>query len=135
MIKSETKEYQAWCNMRHRCLSNQRYIDRGITVCPQWETFEVFLEDMGECPEGLSLERKDNNLGYFPSNCCWATRSQQCVNRSPFGKHIWKSHNKYFLRIQLRPGFRYVKGFLTLEEAESERADCLFEREIYKRLA
>lgn len=56
------------------------YADRGIAVCAQWGHFNVFLADMGECPEGMTLERQDNDLGYSPDNCQWATRAQQMRN-------------------------------------------------------
>ena len=59
-----------------------RYGGRGIAIAPEWETFEVFLADMGVRPAGLTLERKDNDLNYTKDNCVWATRQQQSVNRS-----------------------------------------------------
>ena len=57
MIKSKTKEYSSWLNMRQRCnnKNNPQYEDyggRGITICPEWDDFDVFLADMGPRPEG-----------------------------------------------------------------------------------
>lgn len=83
-----SREYRAWLSMKCRCL-NERTGDpnyRGIPVCPRWsDSFEAFLADMGECPKGLTLDRIDNNRGYEPGNCRWATYAEQnrntCRNR------------------------------------------------------
>lgn len=81
--KKGIPEYEAWIGMRSRCKSNLHYINKGITVCKRWSTdFLAFLEDMGKRPPGTSLDRINNNLGYSPDNCRWATPSQQCRNKS-----------------------------------------------------
>jgi hypothetical protein len=79
------RTYGIWQAMRDRCSNPNRkdyhrYGGRGISVCARWHSFEVFLADMGEAPKGLTLDRKDNNKGYSPENCAWATRSQQTYN-------------------------------------------------------
>lgn len=83
---SKTRTHKIWKGMRGRCLTptNTRweyYGGRGITVDPRWDSYEAFLEDMGECPEGMSLERIDNSKGYGPANCRWATLKEQARNQ------------------------------------------------------
>ena len=80
-----TRTYKAWANMLSRCRSSNstwshRYKSRGIDYDPRWERFENFLADMGPCPSGLTLERRDNDFGYCKGNCCWATRKEQSNN-------------------------------------------------------
>lgn len=86
-------EYQVYRQMRDRCYLQTAknyawYGARGITVCDRWRFgengmsgFDCFIADMGRRPDGLTLERIDNEKGYGPSNCKWATWSEQIRNR------------------------------------------------------
>lgn len=80
-----TKTYFAWMSMKKRCndkkgRSYPRYGGRGITICKRWDSFVNFLEDMGEAPPGLSLDRKNNDRGYSKDNCQWASTEDQHRN-------------------------------------------------------
>lgn len=85
LTKSPT--YRTWRSMKARCynpqsLSFKYYGAKGIRICERWESFDAFLEDMGERPEGTSIDRLDSTKNYEPENCRWATTKQQNRNLS-----------------------------------------------------
>lgn len=83
---AQSPEYLTWRRMHARCAGadprhKRYYKDRNITVDPRWASFENFLFDMGPKPTGMTLERKNNYLGYGPDNCKWATKLEQQRNK------------------------------------------------------
>jgi len=83
---SYTRTYKSWSSMIQRVRNPNhqafaRYGGRGITVCTRWLSFDAFYDDMGDRPEGTSLDRLNNDKGYEPGNCRWATASEQQHNR------------------------------------------------------
>jgi hypothetical protein len=75
-----TPTYNSWRGMKRRCRApNKHYV--GVKLCRRWESFELFLLDMGERPPGKTLDRRRPAGNYTPANCRWATYSEQRRNR------------------------------------------------------
>lgn len=111
--------YSVWQSMKQRCNNHNspsyhRYGGRGIAVCKEWEKdFNQFVSDMGKRPIGTSLERINNEKGYSPSNCKWATRKEQQRNRA----------NKVMVSIQ---GVQYRA--IELAEISGLKSDTIVHR-------
>ena len=80
--------YSTWRAMRYRCSNpkNTHYYQKGIRVCERWDSFINFLEDMGERPKGMTIDRIDNTKGYSPENCIWSSITQQNNNKKKTNK-------------------------------------------------
>lgn len=84
-LSGNTPTYRSWAHMKGRCINPNdtaysNYGGRGIKVCDRWLDFHNFLTDMGECPKGYSIERKNVNGNYDPENCVWLERRFQARN-------------------------------------------------------
>lgn len=92
----KSHEYSCWKHAKDRVSRplNKRFKDyggRGISMCERWfNSFSNFLSDMGMCPEGMTLDRKDNDGNYEPGNCRWATIIEQANNKR---NNVILSHN------------------------------------------
>jgi len=127
---SDTREYSSWYSMKDRCLNTHSdkysyYGGRGITICQEWvESFEQFYSDMGSRPEGMSIERIDNDKGYYPENCKWATLAEQANNKrnnvileldglvqtvAQWANHLGISYNLLAYRLRILPAYEALK--------------------------
>ena len=129
-----TPTYWSWVGMKQRCnnpkgIAYKNYGGRGIKVCPEWEgSFGAFLRDMGEKPEGYSLDRINSDGDYTPDNCRWADRFTQASNqrRAPTksGKVGVTKHHKVDMweaRITRKGQLYYLGLYKDLDEAVSTR--------------
>lgn len=128
------KEYNSYRSMKNRCLCKTdknypRWGGKGIKICDRWlekpDGFKNFFHDMGPRPDGTSLDRIDNNKGYYPDNCRWATPWEQMANTSKLigrtpGVHFIKSKNKWEANIKIGDR-RLTKSFATECEAIKQR--------------
>lgn len=98
--------HKSWASMISRCIyssdpkSWRNYGGRGIKVCDRWRSdFWAFLADMGERPDGMSIERTDVDGDYAPSNCVWATMAEQAANRRDTAWVMWEGRDRKFIEV------------------------------------
>lgn len=105
--------YAIWLGMKTRCHNSshpsyKNYGARGIFVCDRWrKSFPNFVKDMGERPYGLSVDRINNDGGYEPKNCRWATRSEQAQNTRRSQKRLWVGQMRTLTEIALLEGVSF----------------------------
>ena len=117
--RTRSRTYRSWEAMLRRCRvptdpAYKNYGGRGIKVCDRWHSYDLFIEDMGMCPDGLTIDRLNVNEGYLPGNCRWATRLEQGEN---------KRSNK-----------EVIVGGRTVNQAEAARLVGLEPRTLHYRL-
>jgi len=123
--------FTVWQDMIRRCNSEYRndyvnYGKRGIAVCKRWlENFQNFLDDMGECPKGYTLERIDTNKDYFKENCKWATREEQ--NRNSRFSKWWHIKGKVFASASLAGNYFGVCHTTIINWCKSKDSECFSE--------
>jgi hypothetical protein len=125
-----TPIYRTWIGMKTRCLNPKspiyhQYGGRGISICQRWlENFDNFLADMGNRPDGMSIDRIDVDGNYEPSNCRWATPVEQANNRR--NNKIFNLNGKPYTAAQYSKEFNisYKKavGILT-KSSQKEQAE------------
>ena len=110
--KGAAPEFMSWVNMLSRCYNPkaknfQDYGGRGITVCDDWHNYVNFLSSMGRRPSPYhSIERIDNNGGYDPLNCRWATRKEQANNRRTNHNITFNNHTMTMTEWARRAGIK-----------------------------
>ncbi|WP_414465280.1 AP2 domain-containing protein [Klebsiella michiganensis] len=134
---TKTYTYGVWAGMKGRCLvkthgSYQRYGGSGVTICDRWHSFENFLSDMGEAPDGTTLDRIDGGKGYSPENCRWATYQVQAINRTVSscsstgvkGVSFKAERNRFVARITIGGKTKFLGYFKLLSEAIMAREEA-----------
>jgi hypothetical protein len=129
-----TSEYNIWKNITQRSTNSNnpqadRYVNRGITVCDRWlHSFQTFLADMGSRPSDQhSIERMDNDNGYSPENCIWASRFAQAHNKGTYKNNtsgvtgVRSQRGNWVADIRLCMVCIYLGTFDTIEEAAAAR--------------
>lgn len=133
-----TPTYMSWRKMKERCLAEyykekEYYQDRGIGICQEWiESFQAFYDDMGERPEGTTLDRIDADKGYFKENCRWVDATIQAYNQRMGSNNtsgrvgvfllpngLWKANITYYKEtIKLAHNVSFEEARKAREEGE-----------------
>ena len=132
-----TRAYVAWASMKQRCTNPratgfENYGGRGIRYCARWEKFKNFVADMGEPPPNTRLDRINNDGDYKPSNCRWATYTEQQRNQRVTRKVVIEGVTYIAADLADRSGFKTdtiivrAKRGLTLKQVLSRK------RRVYK---
>lgn len=122
---TKTETYWIWSGMKSRC-NNPKvkiypwYGGRGIKVCERWNKFQNFLEDMGERPDKLELDRINNDGNYEPGNCRWVTKQVNFNNRRPSSSLVGKKIGHWTI-------LEYIKYPNQTHKHYKCRCDCGFE--------
>lgn len=114
LSRSHRSLYSLWSSMLERCQAKEsksypNYGGRGITVSESWQSFENFLRDMGEKPDGKSLDRIDNNAGYSKENCRWASAAEQQRNTRRNVVLAYEGADLCLKDIALKAGVGYMR--------------------------
>lgn len=141
-LLSATPTYTTWARMKYRCTNKKDkdykyYGQRGITVCERWLlSFENFYRDMGERPEGMTLDRIDVNKGYCLENCRWASQEQQVINRRKSSSNtsgfvgVTKNGDRWGARIQVKGKQIYIGTYDSPTQAALARNDYILENDL-----
>lgn len=129
ILRKYKQEYCTWQSMKTRCYNAKNpgyknYGGRGITVCDRWlESFSNFIEDMGKKPksEGFrySIERLNNDEGYSPENCIWASCEQQMRNRRCVKFYTWKGLEMTITEICRKENVNYISTYQEVRNGKS----------------
>lgn len=131
---SKTPTWMSWSAMLERCTNKNhdafhRYGGRGITVCDKWGRFAGFYEDMGLRPNGMSIDRIDNNIGYCKENCRWATHKEQSNNMSTNRKVEYRGKEYTIKQLSEYLGMNYDtlwKRFNCGSQLDRPVTDCRY---------
>jgi hypothetical protein len=131
---TESETYYRWTDMKTRCLNKNstsypRYGGNGVIICDRWiHSFENFLEDMGECKKGMTLDRIDNDKGYSKENCRWVPKSAQSRNRKCVKFDMEKAR---YIRFLVKNNFKQTeiaKFFYT----SKSNINCIVKHKTFK---